>query len=73
MRKWCCDICGKETDGILEHFEYEVSFITNFGTFDEKDFKIEPCESVQVQDVCLDCQKTIGTLINSMKEVKRQK
>jgi len=69
VEKYFCDICGKETDGILEHFDHEIEFFQKFPKYDDEGIEVSEGTSLTIQDMCFDCHKI---LYNFLQKIKRR-
>ena len=71
--KYFCDVCDKETDGILlEQFQNDVNFYSVFPEFDDEGTETRASVRVTLQDLCKDCHALLYDFLAEMKKVKTQ-
>jgi len=70
VEKYFCDLCGKETDGIIEHFDEPVDFYLIFPEYDDEgNEKVSPIKKT-IQDLCDKCHRVMFDFIEAKRGEK---
>lgn len=69
VEKYFCDVCGKETDGILEQFDDDgIDFFLVWPEFNDEGTETQASVKITIRDLCKDCHATVYDFLDQTKK-----